>query len=50
MGCGEGDNRGNKGKSRGTCIKDPWTKTMMGEGKIECGRWGVGRTGESNGG
>ena len=29
-------------------IKDTWTKTM-GE-RIECGRWGVGREGESNGG
>ena len=35
----EGDNRGKKGKDhQGTCIKDPWTKTM-GE-RIECRRWG----------
>ena len=24
---------------QGTCIKDVWTKTMVGA-KIECGRWG----------
>ena len=36
---GEGDNRGKKGKGRqGTCINDPWTKTM-GQRKTECGRW-----------
>ena len=47
-----GGNGGKKGKcqsSQGTCIKDPWTKTM-GVGWIECGKWGVGRAGESNGG
>ena len=27
-------------------IKAPWTKTV---GGIECGRWGVGRAGESKG-
>ena len=27
------------GSSQGTCIKDPWTKTM-GWGRIEGGRWG----------
>ena len=37
-----------EGSSQGTCIKDPWTKTT--EGRIECGRWGVGRSGETNGG
>ena len=35
---GEGGKEG-KGSSQGTCIKDPWAKTM-GEGRIECGRWG----------
>ena len=29
-------------------MKDPWTKTMG--GRIVCGRWKVGRAGESNGG
>ena len=29
-------------------MKDPWTKTTG--GRIECGWWGVGRPGESNGG
>ena len=33
------------GSSQGTCIKDPWTKTMG--GGIECG--GVSRAGKSNG-
>ena len=33
----------------GTCIKDPWER-QWGRGQIECGRWGVGRAGESNGG
>ena len=34
----EGDNRGKKWKGRhGTCIKNPWTKTM--EGRIECRKW-----------
>ena len=29
----------------GTCMKDPWTMTM---GGTECGRWVVGRPGDSN--
>ena len=46
---GEGDNGANKGKGhQGTCIKDPWKKTI--EGRIECGRYGVGSAWESNGG
>ena len=40
--------REGEGASQGTCIKDLWTKTM-GE-RIECGRLGVGRARESNGG
>ena len=37
----EGDNRGKMGNScQGTCIKDTWTKTTGGGGRIECGRWG----------
>ena len=41
----KGGNRGKKGKDcQGTCIKDPWTKTMGGLNV------GVGRAGESNGG
>ena len=34
------------GSSQGTCVKDPWTKTMR--GKIESGSCEVGRAGESN--
>ena len=33
---------------QGTCIKDPWTKTMR--RRIECGSWEVGKARESNGG
>ena len=34
---GRGCNRGKKQKDhKGTCIKDPWTKTIR--GRIECGR------------
>ena len=29
-----------KGSSQGTCIKDPWPKTMGFGERIECGRWG----------
>ena len=39
-----------EGSSQGTCIKDPWTRTTGWRGRIECGRGGVGRAGESNGG
>ena len=35
-----------EGSSQGTCVKDPWTKTMR--GKIESGSCEVGRAGESN--
>ena len=45
----KGDNGGKKGKShQGTCITDPWTKTMGEEDWM----WevGVGKMGESNGG
>ena len=28
-----------EGSSQGTCVKDPWTKTMV-AGRTECGRWG----------
>ena len=36
---GRGDNEAKKGKGhQGTCINDPWVKTMRGE--IECRRWG----------
>ena len=36
----EGDKGGKKRKGhQGTCIMDPWTRTMVG-GRIECGRWG----------
>ena len=39
----EGNNGGKReGSSKGTCIKDPWTRTTGGE--IECGR-GVGEQG-----
>ena len=37
---GEVGNEIKKGKGcPGTCIKNPWTKTM-GRGRIECGGWG----------
>ena len=26
--------------SKGTCIKDPWTKTMVGGGGLNVGGWG----------
>ena len=43
--------KGGDSSSQGTCIKDPWTKiTGWGGGRVECGRWGVNRARESNGG
>ena len=38
---GKGGKQGKEweGSSQGTCIKDPWTKTM-GEGRTECGGLG----------
>ena len=45
-----GENGEKKGKGRqGTCIKDPYTKTVGGRARIECGRSGLGRAEESNG-
>ena len=38
---------GKRGKGQVTSIKDSWTKTIG--RRIECGRRGMGRAGESNG-
>ena len=37
-----------EGSTQGNCMKDLWTKTAL--GRIESGRWGMGRAGESTGG
>ena len=46
----EGGQRGKEWEqsSQGTCIKGLWTKSKG--GRIECGKWGMGRAVESNGG
>ena len=41
-GGGRWNNGGKKGKSQGTCIKDPWTKTNWGGLNLEDGE-GQGR-------
>ena len=46
----EGRKKINKNDSQGACIKNPWTKTTRGKGRIESGRWGLGKAGEGNGG
>ena len=51
MGGGGGGNRGKKEKVQvRNMYKIPMDKDTGGGGKIECGKWGVDRAGESNGG